>query len=189
MKNKVDMFWLILIFPLLCMAQVESFHSNLKKNCRFCHVVDSNSNTNFTLVWQQSTKDIFYIPYKSSTLDAEVSQPMGSSKLCLSCHDGILAFDNTGFHKLEPNQILGTNLSDSHPVSFKYDSFLAMKDRGLFDPVSTPSGLGGTIDSDMLVNGNLECISCHDIHGFSKVDNYLIKSNRKSQLCLTCHNK
>ncbi len=189
MEKKVKILLLFLYLPMLCTAQMEGFHSNLKKNCKFCHVEDSNSSTNFNLVWQQSTKNIFYTPYKSSTLDADVSQPVGSSKLCLSCHDGILAFDNSGFHRLEPNQILGTDLTDSHPVSFRYDSFLAMKDRGLFDPVTTPSGLGGTIDSDMLVNGNLECISCHDIHGFSNVDKYLIKSNRKSRLCLTCHNK
>ena len=63
------------------------------------------------------------------------------------------------------------------------------KDKGLYDPNSSPSGLGGTIHSDMLINGSLECISCHDIHGMSGENNYLIKSNYGSKLCLTCHDK
>jgi len=139
--------------------------------------------------WVKKATETNYLVYSSETLDANVSQPLGSSKLCLSCHDGTLALDNLCIHDLTSAQDFGTDLRNSHPVSFKYDSYLASKDAGLHDPVSSPSGLGGTIDSDMLVDGNLECISCHDIHGFTKIKHYLIKPNFKSRLCLTCHDK
>lgn len=114
---------------------------------------------------------------------------MGSSKLCLSCHDGTLSMDHFNLPNLSTTQIISTNLSSSHPVSFEYDSYLAYKDKELFDPNSTPSGLGGTIKSDLLINGKLECISCHDVHGERGQKNLLIMSNTKSRLCLTCHNK
>ncbi len=55
--------------------------------------------------------------------------------------------------------------------------------------ILSPSGLGGTIKSDLLINGKLECISCHDVHGERGQKNLLIMSNTKSRLCLTCHNK
>ena len=32
-----------------------------------------------------------YIPYSSSSLQAKPGQPTGTSKLCLSCHDGTIA--------------------------------------------------------------------------------------------------
>ena len=90
---------------------------------------------------------------------------------------------------MNSNQNFGNDLRKSHPISFKYDSFLAMKDGELFDPLSTPSGLGGNIHDDLLINGNLECISCHEIHGITRIKHYLVKSNYRSKLCLTCHNK
>jgi predicted CXXCH cytochrome family protein len=180
---------LITILPIISFGQMDEFHLNFEENCKYCHVLGSEGSESKELVWQENDHNITYIPYSSPTIDAEISQPLGSSKLCLSCHDGTFAFDDTGSHVLTSNQSFGTDLRGSHPVSFKYDSFLAMKDNELHDPLSSPSGLGGTIHSDMLINGNLECISCHDIHGMMGIENYLVKSNYKSNLCLTCHNK
>ena len=188
-KIKIYEAILLMVFlPIISLGQMDEFHLNFEANCKYCHVIENESSDSKDLVWQESLNNN-YIPYSSSTLDANVSQPLGSSKLCLSCHDGTFAFDDPGHHELNSNQTLGSDLRGSHPISFRYDSFLAMKDNGLHDPVSTPSGLGGSIHSDMLINGNLECISCHDIHGLKGEEFHLIKSNRKSDLCLTCHNK
>lgn len=180
---------LLTFIPIISFGQMDEFHLNLEANCKYCHIIEKEKSADQGLIWQLSPSNNNYIPYSSPTLDANVSQPLGSSKLCLSCHDGTFAFDDSGNHALNSAKSLGTDLQRSHPVSFKYDSFLAMRDKGLYDPASSPSGLGGTIHSDMLINGNLECISCHDIHAMKGEKYHLIKSNRKSELCITCHNK
>ena len=187
-KKLCNIFSLIVLLPIINFGQMDEFHLNFESNCKYCHVIENESSDSKDLVWQESLNNN-YIPYSSSTLDANVAQPLGSSKLCLSCHDGTYAFDDAGNHAINSYQKLGADLRGSHPVSFKYDSFLSMKDIGLRDPSSSPSGLGGTIHSDMLINGKLECISCHDIHGMTGIKNYLVKSNYKSNLCLTCHDK
>ena len=180
--------FLMLFFYALCFVQATGFHSEQKAKCKICHV-DETEPDNINLAWQKTQNNNYYIPYSSQTLDARVSQPLGSSKLCLSCHDGAMADDDNGSYMLQSNQVISRDLGTSHPISFRYDSYLAMKDGELRDPNISPSGLGGTIHNDMLVNGNLECVSCHDIHGMRGTRNYLIKPNNRSRLCLTCHNK
>jgi predicted CXXCH cytochrome family protein len=130
----------------------------------------------------------------NAPLDATVGQPDASSKLCLSCHDGTVAVDNfggttSGTTTLTGSTLIGTNLLDDHPVSFTYNSSLANNDGGLHDPSTTNSGLGGTIDQDMLIGGQVQCASCHDVHNGSGLSMLLRKSNAGSGLCLTCHNK
>ena len=105
-----------------------------------------------------------YTTYSSSSLDAEtiagqLAQPAGSSKLCLSCHDGTLAISSvnvlggqtnvsvpmTGLgagDTMPPGQgeltgftrNLGTDLSNDHPISLTYDTTLATTDGELRDP-------------------------------------------------------
>ncbi|MHB2154654.1 cytochrome c3 family protein [Calditrichota bacterium GD2] len=146
-------------------------------------------------MWNHEVTGATFTPYSSSTLDATVGQPNGVSKLCLSCHDGTVAVDNFGGETngnefVSGNDLIGTDLSDDHPVSFVYDAALATADGGLYDPTTTNSGLGGTIDQDMLISHKLECSSCHDVHNGAGTTGYLlIKSNANSDLCLTCHAK
>lgn len=183
----IFIFFIISTIPLL--GQFERFHSNIKENCKYCHIVEGEDQGNQKVIWLNSNLNKNFTPYKSSTLDADVNIPMGSSKLCLSCHDGTMGMDHLNLPSLSSSQIITNNLSASHPISFKYDSYLAYKDIGLHDPSSSPSGLGGTINSDLLFDGRLECISCHDVHGERGQKKLLIMSNFKSRLCLTCHNK
>jgi len=145
-------------------------------------------------LWNHEVTAATYTLYSSPTLDATMNQPSGSSKLCLSCHDGTVAVDNFsgntgGSDYVTGNDLLGTDMSGHHPFSFTYDDALASTDGGLFAPSTTSSGLGGTIQEDMLFSGLLQCASCHDVHNGSGVGKLLIKSNAGSALCLTCHNK
>lgn len=146
-------------------------------------------------LWNHEITTATFTPYTSSTLTAtDVGQPDASSKLCLSCHDGTVAVDNfggqtAGTEFVTGDDLIGTDLSDDHPVSFVYDAALASADGGLFDPTTENSGLGGTIDEDMLIGTKLQCASCHDVHNGSGVAKLLVKSNAASALCLTCHNK
>jgi predicted CXXCH cytochrome family protein len=163
--------------------------------CIVCHTPHHSdiSITDAPLWNHQITSQTFQL-YTSSTLDATMGQPDASSKLCLSCHDGVTAVDNfggttTGTQTLTGDANIGTDLRNDHPVSFTYDLTLANADGGLFDPTTTNSGLGGTINADMLFSGKLQCASCHDVHNSSGIDFLLVKSNAASGLCLTCHNK
>ena len=146
-------------------------------------------------LWNHELTTASYTLYSSDTLDAVLDQPTGVSKLCLSCHDGTVALENFGGTTgggtfVTGDELIGGggDLSDHHPISFVYDDTLAVEDGELFDPLTQNSGLGGTIDADMLFGTSLQCASCHDVHdaGFG---NLLLMSNQGSALCLTCHNK
>jgi predicted CXXCH cytochrome family protein len=132
----------------------------------------------------------------TGTLNAgPLGQPAGVSKACLSCHDGTIGVDVYGNNTPVPTMIaatadLGTDLSNDHPISFTYDTALATADGELIDPSSAgSSGLGGTIQNDLLFSDQMECGSCHDVHNTAAVASLLRKSNAASALCLTCHDK
>ncbi len=164
--------------------------------CIVCHTPHHADNTvSDAPLWNHEVTTATFTPYSSSTLNATVGQPDGVSKLCLSCHDGTVAIDNfggttNGSNMINGNELIGTDLSDDHPVSFTYDATLASADGGVYDPTTANSGLGSTIDSDMLTDNKLQCSSCHDVHnGPGAADKLLVMSNANSALCLTCHNK
>ena len=179
--------------------------------CRPCHAPHNANSKNrnyndnagtFGPLWDHSQSNASYTIYSQGYNfwregAATVGNPDGSSKLCLSCHDGTVALANfrnftTGVTKMGDVNggaaNLGTDLSTSHPVSFTYDQALSNVDHKIWDPTSTPSGVhSGTIDADMLESGKVQCISCHDAHNGAGVNHLLIKSNVGSALCFTCH--
>jgi predicted CXXCH cytochrome family protein len=119
-----------------------------------------------------------------------VGQPAGTSKLCLSCHDGTVAIDsfgqNAGTHFMTGGDNLGTNLSNDHPISFTYDAALATADGGLKTPQSA-----SRVDAAHkvpLYAAKMECASCHSVHDDSN-GKFLRMDNAGSVLCLTCHAK
>lgn len=166
--------------------------------CNVCHT-PHNASSNIVPLWNHAMTSVTYKLYSSPTLKATMVQPSSVSKACLSCHDGTVALDsfggNVGKNFMNGEAKLGEDLSDDHPVSFTYDTALAISDGGLNDPATkTVASLGGkTIFASMLRNGKLECSSCHDVHrdkGDSvTADDLLLVNNAGSALCLTCHNK
>ena len=170
-------------------------------NGEICVVCHTPHNADTTVaeapLWNHEVTGANFTVYSSPTFDGGPSgQPGGASRLCLSCHDGTVALDafgggaGTPGNVIDPgeNAYIGTDLSNDHPISFTYDSALATSDSGLYDPSSTNSGLGGTIDQDMLFAGSMECASCHDVHDNS-IEPFLRVTNAVSAMCLTCHNK
>jgi predicted CXXCH cytochrome family protein len=138
--------------------------------CAFCHTPHGATNFPGAPLWNRTLSGEFYDVYTSESLDAEdlgtVSQPAGSSKLCLSCHDGTLALStvnvlgnrvgvtvaltNTGAGDTMPTGAgvstgntrvlggpMGTDLTNDHPISFTFDTPLAAADGELWDPAST----------------------------------------------------
>ena len=158
--------------------------------CAFCHTPHREGQAR--PLWQASSRAI-YTTYESSTLEAEVGQPNGVSRLCLACHDGTIALgmrqgDATpisfrgGMNRIPSGPAnLGLDLSDDHPISFVYDSALAARNGQLAYPTSL-RGTPVTLD----IRDQLQCTSCHTPHD-DQYGKFLVMDNRFSALCTTCH--
>ena len=172
--------------------------------CSNCHVPhkagDANDPTVHSVPLWSNAQTSDGLPtfdlYSSSLFDelgTDIGQPDGASKLCLGCHDGSYAV----FTDYLPDSSAifdATSLANSHPISFTYDSALAGNalTKGLRDPAVAMSGLGGTIEHDLLDTlGKLQCSSCHDVHT-SGIGTYLLRYDAEEEdqvLCRVCHDK
>ena len=157
-----------------------------RTSCQFCHT--PHRALAKTPLWNHKLSETTYEVYWSTSLDAKVDQPTGSSKLCLSCHDGTVALGASvskgggGSTRMAPgSKNLGTDLSDDHPVSFSYSADLVTKDPQIRPPDSLPEEL--RLDQ----YGELQCVTCHNPHDDTFGD-FLVLSNLRSNLCLQCHN-
>ena len=159
--------------------------------CIFCHT-PHNANPAVPLWNHSMSVGVSYQPYTSTTLRAAVGLPTGSTKLCLSCHDGTVAIGSTinngakamigvdGAGRLTGSSVLGVDLRDDHPVSF---APLANS-----EIVAPPAGSPVKLDS----TGQVQCRTCHDPHRMdvdTTTQKFLVMNNSGSGLCLTCHNK
>jgi predicted CXXCH cytochrome family protein len=158
--------------------------------CIFCHAPHSKGGQ--IPLWNREDSHATYTPYTSTTLKATLSQPTGSSKLCLSCHDGTIALgmvrnrstpiqmrNSVGPMPVGPTR-LGTDLSGHHPISFTYDNALVTADGELRDPTTLQQQV--RLDHDKQV----QCTSCHDPHR-NQFGKFLVVDNTASALCLDCH--
>ncbi len=192
-----------LIFTVAVSAQISGTahdfsSSGWTPNGQICIACHTPHNADVTIsnapLWNHTVTTETYTVYTGLDLQATVGQPNGVSKLCLSCHDGTVALDSFGgasggtLIAAAGNLNDVDSLSDDHPISFTYDTALATADGELYDPSSQASGLGGTIADDMLFSDQLECASCHDVHGNGN-NHLLLVNNGGSALCLTCHDK
>lgn len=159
--------------------------------CIFCHAPHNASPVQ--PLWNRAMPSESYSIYTSRALNARPGQPTGTSKMCLSCHDGTIALGAV-FSRDMPilmsggvttmphgNGHIGTDLRDDHPISFVYDRRLTVDDPKLVDPAGLPAQL--RFDS----NRELQCTTCHDAHDNS-LGSFLVMDNLRSQLCVSCHN-
>ena len=160
--------------------------------CSVCHTPHNAGTSTLAPMWDRTTSTASFTLYlsSSSTSQATLKQPTGLSLLCLSCHDGTIALDNSSAGnatKMTGTKLLGTDLRNDHPISFTYDATLVTADGELF--ALNTSALGGTIETRMLFDGKVECASCHDVHN-KAANSYMLRvDNANSDLCLTCHDK
>ena len=152
--------------------------------CSFCHT--PHGALSGTPLWNHALSETTYRIYQSSSLSANIRQPTGSSKLCLSCHDGTVALTRTigseagGVYIAPGSANLGTDLSDDHPISFIYAEVLSVEDIQIRPPSTLPEQL--KIDR----SSELQCTTCHDPHD-NQYGKYLVMSNQRSQMCTSCH--
>lgn len=165
--------------------------------CLPCHT-PHNADATIKPLWNHALTTASFTTYSNSTMQATVGSPDGASKLCLSCHDGTVALDNYGGNTyttpdvfMTGTELLGTDISNDHPVSFTYNTALATSDGELYDPSVKEVGAAGsgTIAAKWLESDKMQCSSCHDVHNTAGIAKMLRKSNASSALCLTCHNK
>jgi len=176
-----------------------SIKSATEKNpCIFCHTVHKSIGA--TPLWNHTLSSVTnYIVYDSTRLESlgiTVPQPNGSSRLCLSCHDGTIALGSVSscvtplavyqngvkiMNMPAGTDNLGRDLSADHPVSVDYDA-AARADSTL--------KLRSTVNAAVpleLVNGVycVQCTSCHNPHD-NQFGNFRLMEN-DSDLCVSCH--
>jgi predicted CXXCH cytochrome family protein len=156
--------------------------------CIFCHAPHNAQTIPEAPLWNHQSTTATYTLYSGpGTMNATVGQPGAVSKLCLSCHDGTVAIGNFGTvttdtHRITGKSLLGTDLSNDHPIGFTYDNALAAADGYLVVPsIVVTAGLP-------LFSNKMECSTCHGVHDNTNAP-FLRKTNTASALCLTCHIK
>ncbi|MCP4657914.1 MAG: cytochrome c3 family protein [bacterium] len=174
--------------------------------CKFCHI--PHSAVAPVPLWGHALSEVRYyeVPEIRTRRGGRqlAPQPDGSSRLCLSCHDGTVALGEiagepgsvpmAGAQRLKPGQpgYIGTNLSGSHPISFVYPErdpgeFTTGIDMGFRPRVAIQGDNRVQLDSD----GKMQCTTCHDPHADrfyqpGKVPHFWVKPT-VAEVCLTCH--
>lgn len=169
--------------------------------CAYCHTPhhaiiqgDAAAGTaDFLPLWSHQVSAVSYQPYASATFDnlggtSMASDPLtGPSRLCMSCHDGIVGVDNyygnTPNHPMlaqagsfAANPVINSDGHTNHPIGF------AMVD------VLPSAGVGGHPDNSSILNldansmyvtgltdqvkifdrlyqgAMMTCSTCHDVH-------------------------
>jgi predicted CXXCH cytochrome family protein len=138
-----------------------------------------------------------------TTLPINIKTWSGSSKNCLSCHDGTVEVGKTynPASTWDPSKIVGSakigpDLKGSHPIALPYPN------NGVVNTYNgTTTGLGVTLatyknaptkvklfrdPSAGANNYGIECASCHDPHS-STYSDFLRDSTAGSAICLNCH--
>jgi len=164
--------------------------------CLFCHAPHSGVQGGNGALWSQTLSVQVYTPYTSTTLHNTQQQPtLGAvSSLCLSCHDGTVAVGQTQPYgtitmtgSMNSADMFGANLQGSHPFSLK----LPLVDApDLVPELTTTHKTEDPLQQVTLINGNVECTSCHAPHvqSIDKISqNFLVRDSSNGQLCVACH--
>jgi predicted CXXCH cytochrome family protein len=179
--------------------------------CEVCHVpLMFGQDAAWVPSWSRDRAGIGFPVYGvppaspgASELPHENQWPGASTRLCLSCHDGLNASpvlyggtsQSRGLHHavtrsgIAPADLVrppvrGTDLINGHPVFVPYP---AQPLAASFHSPPTSSGWGGASPRAVkLVAGWVECVSCHNVHD-PAFKPFLRRSNAGSALCLTCH--
>lgn len=176
--------------------------------CEFCHVPrTAGPALAVAPLWSRDSGSIGFsvygVPPGSADSFDEGSErsgwPGASTRLCLSCHDGLRArsvlyagpnrlgmrhtVDRRAEGRSEEPGVRGSNLIDGHPVFMPYPA------RGdpRFEIPPGRDGWGGESPRDVkLIGGRVECVSCHEAHD-PAIKPFLRRSNAGSAMCRTCH--
>jgi hypothetical protein len=176
--------------------------------CAFCHTPHhalSSPSANYAPLWSHNfTAMVNPTPYASATFDAgnagTVDPLYGPSRLCMSCHDGVVApdqhygnlfagtaptgrFANDGFGDIAIGK--NADFSNDHPIGFKIADSIAT-DTGIFATIATTktwtkAGVVNPAAGRLISLGfytpsgstdqYMTCATCHDVHNKDNVPN------------------
>ena len=161
--------------------------------CAYCHAPHSGLNVG---LWNQKLTTQTYTTYTSTSEVNKGVQPIlgSTSNKCLSCHDGTVAVGSTVAYgqvttqgSMNAADVFGSQMQSQHPFSL----VTPLADN--IHLVATLKSNGTTADPTgavKLINGSVECMSCHNPHVQAKdllSQNFLVKDSSGGQLCLSCH--
>lgn len=139
------------------------------KGLRWNRKIKSYTYNLYNSSWSSSLTGMRDTDWTSPITGRQGGLPDGLSKLCLSCHNGVIAPNVFNLH---------------HFVSVEYDITKAE----LRDPDLTKIGVSGPI-SEILDGGKIQCSSCHDAHDEEAIAATNLLRVEKSRICLVCHRK
>ncbi len=170
--------------------------------CKFCHIPHNAVAPEPLWSHALSTAARYDTPRVQRAGVAELSpQPDGSSRLCLSCHDGTVALGDLGRSRLPMagtdrldrgrRSHLGTDLSGSHPISIAIPEAGMVRSDGRDMGLRPAAAIQGESGVRLDANGKLQCTTCHDPHS----DRYYQPGSvprfwvlpTVTEVCLKCH--
>ncbi|MDR3762540.1 MAG: cytochrome c3 family protein [Acidobacteriota bacterium] len=167
--------------------------------CMYCHAPHGGLH-GVSPLWSQKLSTATYTQlYTSTTMTNTTAQPAvgSSSNLCLSCHDGTVApGQNTPYGNLKMRGSMNSqdliapsgSLQGVHPFNFQLSQGRLLASDNILASLSSSGTTGSS--AVKLVNGNVQCVSCHDPH-VQNLDSssgaFLVMDNTDSALCLACH--
>ncbi len=149
----------------------------LRARCRSCHPSNLGHSRQRQLVHELRDTPGGRVALKQQT------------RSCIACHDGTAGPDthvNDGPQMFsDQNQIFtksgdAPQLGRSHPILVDYQRVAQQNPHGY----RSDSEMSPIIQFE---EGELGCLSCHDLFNFSQVER-LVQTNVRSALCLQCHN-
>lgn len=176
----------------------------LNKRCIFCHVPKLEVK-GLEIEAPAAQANLIYIPLRDGCSAAVIYLPYGSkwraqngisfriyyvmssrigpvSRICLGCHDGIIATNIYG------NDMYNLN---HHPIGFNLDivqetnPFIANPDAAYFGWKTVRDCL---YECDTGTASIMECPTCHSVHNMDNTGGKLLRiSDENSNFCLTCH--
>lgn len=163
--------------------------------CIFCHTPHNANVVGQVPLWNRNFSSENFQRYTSSTLQirkiteaqySDGAQPNGSSKLCLSCHDGVsrlgAVFTGVEITMTKANPVIeglasfkpDTNKmrTGHHPVSFVYtDAIAAIITTAKGSTYKTPQTPPDNLASVKLdKQSRMQCTTCHDAHQNQSLD-------------------
>lgn len=154
--------------------------------CSACHVPHVQAVRPVEREGNQAILELFRLGGQRDVFEPGRYMPGATSLICLSCHNGTIASSTLGTSHALFASGFATRSGErafafrDHPIGVEYPS--GRKD---YRPL-------GAVLSDgriRLPEGRVECISCHDPHHHAGEEKMLVMSNRRSALCLACHEK
>jgi hypothetical protein len=189
--------------------------------CAFCHTphhkVDSTSLLTYNPLWSHTINNKTYTAYVSPTFNTEnsIADPLiGPSRLCMSCHDGVIAVDQH-YGSNTPNtsgtdartsdlfdgiavgkaSVTTPTVGNTHPIGFDLGDITQAKYPFIRQDLNTNNGaLAGKKLADLGYKENgknyMTCASCHDVHNRENTGTYFLYDVQAgSAICLMCHDK